>query len=129
VTELRAGEKLSRVPGVTTIYAVTPGGDHLADVCLGTALTTELAALIVAAVNHSTGWMPEMHRAADRSLAEISWAASRVAAEAAAAERARIVEMLTRVSPLDFLARHGLHPGGSARPILLAAVAEIEGTP
>ena len=65
--------------------------------------------------------LDEGQREVDRRIGEA------VAAEAVAAERARIVGMLTGVSPLGFLARHGLRPGAGARPILLAVLAEIEG--
>ena len=43
------------------------------------------------------------------------------------AERALIASSLRSVSPLDFLSRHGLRPGGRCGAILRAVADEIEG--
>lgn len=128
MTQLRAGRSLSLVPGLTTLYEVVPGEDRKADVCLGDVFPTEMADLIVAAVNGSAESLPEMHQRAAQAVAEISWSASKVAAQAAAAERARIAEMLRTLRP-EFTDRHGAFLMPSVTAVLAAAAAEIEGTP
>lgn len=108
MTELRTDPSLCQVPGLTPLYQVVPGEDRKADVCIGMVATTELAELIVGAVN---GELPQLdaaegfwRRRIDDLRAE--WERRSVARErqAVRAERARIASWLREMRTVDRLA-------------------------
>ena len=129
MTEMRAGRSLSLVPGLTTLYAVTPGEDRKADVCIGMVATTELAELIVAAVNGEEPQLAASDALMEQRLADVRAELERriKSAEraAAATERARLVGHFRDMAPVELLRNHGLRSDARPAQVLAAVVAEI----